>query len=494
MGIDTTGTTGDAGGTGTGRPCVTTFPRRGSRGMRMSIVARTPENRGLDRRLAALLPVLLLALAAGACTGIPGDVGGQAAGIAFEGARIVDGTGAGPLEDGVLLVREGRIAAVGPRSEVEVPEGARTVDLEGRTVVPGIVNAHGHVGQAQGLRTGPDVYTRDNILDQLRLSARYGVTTVVSLGGGGPEGVAVRDEQDRPDLERARLRLAGPVLSPDSPSEVPELVDELRAMDVDWVKFRVDDFLGRGTKMSPQVYDEIIEEAHERGLPAAAHIVDLADAKGVLRSGADLIAHSVRDTRVDDELVDLLLENDVCVSPTLAREVSTFVYRDRPDFFDDPFFTREVDDQVMEALLDPDRQASVRASESARYYEEALPVAQENLRTLHDAGVGIAFGTDSGPAARFQGYFEHMELELMAEAGLEPAEILRSATGEAARCMGLDDEVGTLEEGKWADFVVLRRDPLDDVRNLRAIESVWIAGNEVPGSRWDPAETGLGER
>ena len=159
--------------------------------------------------------------------------------------------------------------------------------------------------------------------------------------------------------------------------------------------------------------------------------------------------------------------------------------------FDDPFFRREADAAVLEALSDSARMARVRSSESARFYREALPLAQRNLKTLAEGGVGIAFGTDSGPPGRFQGYFEHMETELMAEAGLTPERILRSATGEAARCMGLDGRVGTLVPGAWADFLVLRRDPLEDVRNLRSLASVRIAGNRVPGGHWDPARTGL---
>jgi imidazolonepropionase-like amidohydrolase len=88
-------------------------------------------------------------------------------------------------------------------------------------------------------------------------------------------------------------------------------------------------------------------------------------------------------------------------------------------------------------------------------------------------------GTDTGPPARFQGYFEHMELELMAKAGLTPARVLLSATGDAARCLKLEGQVGTLRPGAWGDFVVLTRDPLADVRNTRTIESVWIAGNRL---------------
>ncbi len=419
-----------------------------------------------------------------------GEGEAAAGSVAFTGARIWDGTGADPIADGTLVVREGRVAAVGPAGEVEVPAGARIVDLDGHTVVPGLVNAHGHVGMARGLETGPDVYTRDNVLDQLRLSARYGVTTVVSLGGGGPEGVGVREDEG-PGLTRARLRLAGPVLDPSTTEEARSRVADLAEMDVDWVKIRVDDFLDTAEKMPPDVYGAVADAAAERGLPLAVHIVELADAKAVVRAGADLVAHSVRDRPVDRELIELMKERDVCLSPTLAREVSTFVYARRPDFFDDPFFRREADPEVLETLTDSARMARVRASESAEYYREALPVAQENVKRLADAGVGIAFGTDSGPPARFQGYFEHMETELMAEAGLSPERILRAATGEAARCMGLEGAVGTLVPGARADFLVLRRDPLTDVRNLRTLESVRIAGNQVPGGRWDPSETGV---
>jgi imidazolonepropionase-like amidohydrolase len=101
------------------------------------------------------------------------------------------------------------------------------------------------------------------------------------------------------------------------------------------------------------------------------------------------------------------------------------------------------------------------------------------LKKAADAGVGIAFGTDTGPAARFQGYFEHMELAMMAEAGLTPEQVLRSATAGASRCLGLED-VGTLEKGKAADFIVVDGNPLEDLSNLRKIDSVWVAGNRVP--------------
>jgi len=377
-----------------------------------------------------------------------------------------------------VLVRDGRIEAVGT-ADTSVPAGAEVVDLDGRWLLPGLINAHGHVGGVRGLESGAHLYTRENILEQLGLYARYGVTTVVSLGGDGEEGIRVREEQDTPGLYRARLYVAGPVISPNSPEEAREEVADLADLGVDWVKIRVDDGLGQGSKMSREVYSEVIRAAHEHGLPLAAHLVYLEDAHGLMEAGADLLAHSVRDASVGEELIRMMREREVCLTPTLTRELSTFVYAERPDFFDDPFFLAEADPAVLEALEDPERQAQVQASEAARYYREALPTAKENVRLLHEGGVGIAMGTDSGPPARFQGYFEHLEMEMMVAAGLTPAQVIHSATGAAARCVGLAGEVGTLEPGAWADVLVLDEDPIANIRNTRRIHGVWIAGNRV---------------
>ena len=199
----------------------------------------------------------------------------------------------------------------------------------------------------------------------------------------------------------------------------------------------------------------------------------------LLESGIDFIAHSIRDAEVDEETIGLFAGRDTCYSPTLTRELSTFVYEDTPDFFTDPFFLAEVDDEIIAQLSDPERQQLVRENRAAQLYKDALPTAAANLKALTDAGVRIAFGTDSGPPARFQGYFEHLELAMMADAGMTPEQILRSATIDAAACLGLND-VGTLETGKWADFVVLGADPLEDILNTRTIEAVYIAGNLIP--------------
>jgi imidazolonepropionase-like amidohydrolase len=417
-----------------------------------------------------VIPATLAVLVTAGC-GVESGV------TAFVGGRIIDGTGNSPIDEGVLVVRDGRVSAVGPRSSVIIPSGAEQIDVSGKIIMPGLINAHGHVGGTLGLEA--DHYTQENLLRQLQLYARYGVTTVNSLGGDNEEAIVLRDAQNTSSLDRARLFAAGGVVVGDTPEEARGMVDQNAAMGVDFIKIRVDDNLGSASKMAPQVYQAVIESAHEKELRVASHLFYLDDAKLLLRAGTDFVAHSVRDRDVDDELIDLLVERDVCYSPTLTREVSTFVYEDVPEFFGDPFFLKEADPQVLEQLKAPERQQSVRNSESAQAYKRALEVASRNLKRLSDGGVRIAMGTDTGPPARFQGYFEHMELALMAEAGLSPMQIIESATGDAAACLGLTD-LGTLEAGNWADFVVLEEDPLVDIRNTQSIESVWIAGNRVP--------------
>jgi imidazolonepropionase-like amidohydrolase len=396
---------------------------------------------------------------------------------AFTDVRLLDGTNAAPVDNATVVIRDGRIAAAGPAARVTIPAGARRVPLGGKTIMPGLVNAHGHVGDTVGLEGSR--YSADNVARDLRLYADYGVTTVVSLGGDGPPSFATRDAQRTPGLDRARLFVAGPVLAPKTPEEARTLVDRDAAMKVDIVKIRVDDNLGTTPKMTPEIYRAVIDQAHKDGLRVAVHMFYLADAKALLDAGADFIAHSVRDAAVDREFITALKKRDVCYCPTLMREVSTYVYESSPPFFDDPFFLQHADRATVDLLRDPKRQEAMRHSASAQRYKAALAVANRNLKTLSDAGVTIAMGTDTGPPARFQGYFEQLELEMMAKAGLTPRQVLASATRDAARCMKLDTEVGTIEPGKWADLVVLTADPLADIKNTRAIDSVWIAGNQV---------------
>jgi imidazolonepropionase-like amidohydrolase len=418
-------------------------------------------------RTVAIFTVLLFAaVSAGAQT------------TAFVGGRIIDGTGK-VIENGTVVITGNKITAVGPAS-TPVPAGAARVDVKGKTLLPGLINAHGHVGNTVGLAADKqNGFSRENLTRQLRTYAQYGVTTVFSLGDDSEGSFALRDA---PATDRARLFVAGPVVTGTTAEEARAMVAKVAAMKPDVIKIRVDDNLGTSRKMPEPAWRAVIEEAHARKLPVAVHVYWLADAKATLLAGADMIAHSVRDTAVDDQFINALKSRDVCYSPTLTREISTFIYDAAPPWVDDPFFVKGVDKDIPAQLKDPKRHEQVRNSagwKAGQQYKASLAVANRNLKTLVDKGVRIAFGTDTGPPARFQGFFEHLELEMMVDAGLTPMQALVSATGDAARCHRKAGEFGTLAPGAAADLLILGANPLDNIRNTRSIEQVWIAGRKA---------------
>jgi imidazolonepropionase-like amidohydrolase len=395
---------------------------------------------------------------------------------AFTGATIIDGSGRDPIEHAVLLIRNGRVAAVGSKDSVDIPDGATVVDVSGKTIIPGFINAHGHVGDVKGIEGGH--YSRENIIDNLSIYARYGITTVISLGGDGKEAEPIRAVNDTTAGQHARLFIAGQVISGATPGDAMAVVDSNDHMGVDFMKIRVDDNLGNNPKMPEDIYKPVIDHSHQLGYQIATHMYYLEDARKLLKAGTDMLAHSVRDLPVDSAFITLLKDRNVPYCPTLTRELSTFVYADTADFFSDPFFTREYDLAEIQPLLDPGRQAQVRNSKGARVYEQQLPVAKANLKRLSDAGIPIVFGTDSGIPTRFMGYFEHLEMKMMADAGLTPMQIIVSATKNPAAYMGLKD-LGTLSPTHWADFLILDADPLSDITNVRQISSVFIGGKKV---------------
>ncbi len=399
----------------------------------------------------------------------------QAQTIAYTGAGIIVGDGSF-INNGVLIVdQEGTIQACGPIEEVDV-QADEVVDLSGKFIMPGIINTHGHVGDVKGIEPGH--YSAENIKDQLKLYAYYGVTTVVSLGGDRQAAVPLRDVNYKGTPEGARLYIAGGIVNASTPAEARKQVDANIDMGVDFIKIRVDDNLGNSQKMTSAVYEAVIDQAHHHDKMLAAHMFYLDDSKSLLKAGADYLAHSIRDKEVDGEFIQMIKTTDVCYCPTLTRDLSTFIYETKAFFFEDPFFLEAYDASIVQPLLSEESQERVKNSKSAQTYKEALKVALKNLKTLSDAGVPIAFGTDSGVATRFQGYFEHVEMNLMAEAGMAPSTIIKSATGDAAQCMGID-HVGILSQGKEADFLVLQQNPHSDIRAMRSIEQVFVKGVSV---------------
>jgi len=419
--------------------------------------------------LTSLLLILAVAVPASAQT------------TAFVGGRLILGGGE-VIERGTLIVTDGRITAVGPADRVTIPQAATRIDATGKSIMPGLINAHGHVAATQGLRSSPEFYTRENLLSQLRTYASYGVTTVYSLGDDQAAGFVLRDEGRSGPLDRARVFVAGAVITADTAEAARQRTDQVADQRPDILKIRVDDNLGTSRKMPEPAWRTAIARAHERQLRMAVHIFYLNDARATVEGGADFVAHSVRDVAVDAAFAQLLRTRNVCYSPTLTRELSTYVFESTPPFADDPFFVRGVSDEVRRQIKDPNRQAQTRANPAAalgQRYKAGLQVALRNLKSLSDQGVRIAMGTDTGPPGRFQGFFEHLEMEMMADAGLTPAQIIRSATVDAAACHQ-NPSIGALEVGRQADLLVLGANPLENIRALRQIEQVWIGGRRLP--------------
>ena len=391
--------------------------------------------------------------------------------VAYVGATVWDGTGSAPVSGVTIVVEDGRITSIS--DDGSAPSGAQVVSLEGKFVIPGLIDVHAHVSG----RWAPEGVTgeADRIRGDLELFAKYGVTTVNSLGDGEAV-VAVRDAASPTD-PRARLLASGAVVAGEAAEARAAAIANADA-GVDWLKLRVDDNLGVGRKMPWDAVQAVLDVGEERGLRVATHLFYLDDAKRLLEMGTGMVAHSVRDTDVDDSFINALIANDVCYVPTLTREISTFVYAERPDFFDNDFFTELADQAEIARVSEPDFMDRMRESEAAAGYRVALQQALRNLKLLVDAGAPVTFGTDAGPAARFPGFFEHLELAVMVRAGLRPEQALYAATGQAAACLGRDD-IGTLEVGNWADFLVLASSPMDDITNTQTLEQVYVAGQPL---------------
>ncbi len=409
--------------------------------------------------------------------------------------RLIDGSGAAPVEDAAVVIQNGRIQYAGPASSAKIPNGLQTLDLKGKTVVPGIINMHGHVGATKGIVQDAKNFTRQNVIDNLRTYAMYGVTSTTSMGTDLDSMIEYRDERNRDGFQGARVYTAlqgfttiggYPTAAPgvkgvaqevSSGPQAKALVDKLADKGADLAKMWVDSHHGAFPKLPLDICKVIIDEAKKRGLIAFAHIYELEDARTLAKDGLDIIGHSVRDQPVDQEFASTLIGGDVTYVPTLMRELSTYAYAESPKWLNDPFFLKSITPATVHALK-TDMKQSESNPEAIEQGKQDLKMAMANIKTLFDAGVTIGFGTDTGPPGRFPGYFEHREAELMVEAGLKPMDVIVAWSKNAAHALEIEKDYGVLSKGKVADLVVLNANPLDDIRNTRKIYAVYLGGKK----------------
>ena len=416
--------------------------------------------------------------------------------VVFRGATLIDGSGKTPLRNAALVIDGATIVQVGPTAAVKTPTGARVVDVKGRTIIPGLINAHGHAGLVAQGKNSADAYTRENVQANLAQFEQYGVTAVLTLGLNRDLVYQMRDEQRRGGLGGASLFTAGRGIGvPDGAPPVPVAADQVyrpksaeeAAADVretaahhpDFLKLWVDDVYGKFPKMQPVVFKAAIDEAHKNGIKVASHVFYLADAKALIEGGVDALAHSIRDLPVDAEAIELMKKRGTFYVATFTVDESAFRFADEPALLDDPFLAGALSPESLQQFRGEEYRKKVSADPNLPRIRAALDTGMGNLKALHAAGVRIAFGTDSGAnPARIPGWAEHRELELMVKAGLSPMEVIVAATRGSAAMLGAKDR-GTLAKGKRADFIVLAADPLADIRNTRQLVSIWHGGREV---------------
>ena len=431
-----------------------------------------------------------LALTTVACSG-PAPDAPLSTVVAYEGATLITGDGGPPIGGGTLVVDQGVITDVGLAANVTIPEGATVIDLTGKTVMPTLVDLHGHVGYQRGLSYDEANYTRENLTDELNRYAYYGVGTIVSMGTDpGDLAFQLQAEQQAGTLGGARLHTAyrgfarpnaGPgaaalrasAYGVSTEEEARALVAELAETPADFVKIWVDDRGGRVEKLTPDLYRPIIEEAHARGLQVSAHVFYLEDARELVEAGVDGFAHLVRDVEMDDDLVAAIVEHDVFVMPNLAIS-ERGRHAEPPAWVDDPLLLESVSPEVVARIR---ASFDSRTSEGAARVAESYAAMQRSLKKLADAGARVVLGADTGVQDHIQGFMEHRELELIVEAGLSPGDAIVAATSAPAQVLGID--TGLLAPGKRADFLVLEANPMYGVTNTRQISAVYLNGQEL---------------
>jgi imidazolonepropionase-like amidohydrolase len=437
----------------------------------------------------------------------------------LEGATIVQGTGAPPIVDGVVVVGGDRITCVGSRTECEAPQGATRVDVAGRFITPGLVDAHVHFSQTGWLDGRPDGMDVPDIYPYAETAAAAeanpdrwhgsylcsGITAVYDTGGHPWTTALPAASEDRTD--RAHVRTSGPLvtfasrpqlnlndevytfLPMSTDEEAAASVDRLVAMGSTAVKVW---FLRTPPDRRAALENRLMqigERARDAGLDLIVHATGLREAKAALRAGAAMLVHSVEDQLVDEEFLELARSAEVVYAPTLRVGANWSRARisaalNRPAAIDDP--NRCVDAELIDRTRETARLQPRMPEAFQDDLEGALGVIRrngrteaimaENLRRVRAAGVTVATATDAGNPMTLHGPSIYEEMEAMQEAGIPAAEVVVLSTRNGARAMRRLADFGTLAPGKIADILVLTEDPTRDVRAFRSLSHVMRGG------------------
>jgi imidazolonepropionase-like amidohydrolase len=413
-------------------------------------------------------------------------------GLAVVGATVIDGTGSAPQVNATILIRGGRIEAIGPASEIEVRPGSRVIDAGGKYVIPGLADMHVHFGPG-----GPVAADVDRLLRQFLF---YGVTTVLNVGATGGDLATIgrlrtaidSGTQQGPTIYASGGLITVPGSHPtstimrappsgdwsevgvwvvDDENEMRATVQKVAQAGMDAVKIIVESgpaiYGDEHPQMSPELVAAAVDESRRQRLPILAHATSPDELETVVDAGVNAVMHLV--AGADSALLARMARKGIYCVPTLGLFVWPDTWGDPKDNLTDPFIRAGVENRVIESL------------EKSGMLPKAAPAASDltwrreflsNLARAREAGITVVAGTDTGNPLVFPGFSMHHELELMVEAGMSPMDALVAATRLPAQMLGKSDVFGTLQPGRRADLLVLGANPLEDIRNTRSLELV----------------------
>ena len=415
-----------------------------------------------------------------------------AATIALRGATLIDGTGAPPRPNSLLVISAGRIVSVSeatPKAMTALPPGTEVIGVSGKWIIPGLVDAHVHAESDEDLKQ----------------MLRWGVTSVRLMAedveAAGRLAAASRTRRDIPEVfpaapiftakggwwDQGEAPDANLDRFPDTPERAREAAQRAKALGSSEIKLMLDDMrwcrdpLPRLPRMTRDVAKALAAEARRDGLRVTVHAPNLADAKEAVAGGATALAHGVLDP-FDAETVAVMKSRPVFYIPTM--DIFEFL-ADTRSFVEGVLSDPRAAAGLPPAAVERCRSDAYAAGYRKRYpnfenVRRRLPALRENLRRLRAEGVPVALGTDMWA---FPGLGVSIEMDLYVRSGISPLEAIRAAAQTAARSLGIDTDRGTLEPGKRADFLILSEDPLRNIKNVRSLQEVWKAG-QLAWSAW----------